>query len=275
MVTKNDKKQVSPAAPPKILLFDLETSLQPALVFSLFNKYAPIPHDNLLQQRYILCAAWTWLDQKRVYSSSLLDDPATFTKDCHDDKIVVQKMSDVMAGADVVIGHNSDAFDLKYLRTRALFHGLTPVKPVVQLDTLKLARSQFYFNSNSLDSIGAALGVGRKSHTPRGLWIDCFQGDQSAMKKMVKYCKQDVNLLRDVYNKLAPHVDSKLNYNLFSDRPVCPSCGSVSVRYRGYIYTKSTTWRRVECKDCGHWSRISQAEHTKRTKSGGSNAKAA
>jgi DNA polymerase III epsilon subunit-like protein len=68
----------------------------------------------------------------------------------------------VMAQADEIVAHNGDRFDLKWLRTRALLHGLDVMPSPKTIDTLKWAKRYFNFNSNKLDYIAKYLGVGQK-----------------------------------------------------------------------------------------------------------------
>jgi hypothetical protein len=54
----------------------------------------------------------------------------------------------VLNTADETIGHNGDKFDLAWVRTRCLFHGIDMFPSYTTIDTLKVARSKFKFNSN-------------------------------------------------------------------------------------------------------------------------------
>ena len=82
---------------------------------------------------------------------------------------------------------------------------MLPVK-FNSIDTLKMARAGFKFNSNKLDYMGDYLGLGQKIKTEFNLWKDItLKNCPIAMNKMVKYCKRDVTLLEEVYNKLQPY----------------------------------------------------------------------
>ena len=139
-------------------------------------------------------------------------------------------------------------------RTRALLYGLAPIPPVIQTDTLKLAKKLFKFNSNKLDYIAKFLGIKGKIETGYGLWSACMKGDQDALNRMVKYNRNDVTILEEVYNKLTPHELIQLNRNLISGANNCPSCGSKKLEKRGFSYTQAGKKQRYQCTDCGHWS---------------------
>jgi uncharacterized protein YprB with RNaseH-like and TPR domain len=205
-----------------------------------------IHYDNILQEWFIICVAWKWLGQKTIHGAAI-------EKPC-EDKEVIQKVHDVISSADAIIGHNGDKFDLKKFNARAIIHGIPPLPPIIQIDTLKMARSKFKFNTNRLDYIGEILGVGRKVETKKGLWLRVLKGEKKAIKEMLRYNKGDVQLLEDVYNKLKPYCPSKLNMNLFKDSESdCPSCGSDNTQKRGWNASKTNRKQRRQCMECGHW----------------------
>jgi hypothetical protein len=250
-------------ATPRILIWDLETSPNVVAKFSLREEY--VGHTNILAERYIICAAWKELGAKGTQAVSVLDDPARYRKTPHDDKHVVIKLHKVLSEVDVVVAHNGDGFDSKWLNGRILFHGLPPLPPIKSVDTLKIARRMFNLNSNRLDYLGKYLGFGGKKSTPPGLWIDVLRGDAKAVKTMVDYNKRDVELLEQVFLKLRPYVPDLNAYALFgADSKTCPKCGSTNTGSRGWHASLTQVYRRNQCRDCHGWfrSRKSEQEHT-------------
>jgi hypothetical protein len=160
------KKTVSPRI--RILLYDIETSLQTAAIFQPGGNEWIRP-ENLLTERHLISACWMWLGEDKVHSVSLLDDPKRFKADPHDDKHVVTELHKAMQEAHCTIAHYGDSFDLRYLKTRALYHGLEPLPPTPSIDTKKIAKANFYFNYNNLDYIGKTLGVGGKAKHSSGV----------------------------------------------------------------------------------------------------------
>ena len=61
---------------PKILFLDIETSYSIMASWGLFPKF--IPHENIIQEWHIICAAWKWRGQKKVHVAK------TYTKDDKD-----------------------------------------------------------------------------------------------------------------------------------------------------------------------------------------------
>ena len=150
---------------PRVLLWDIETSLQLAAIFSLVhNDY--INPESLVTERSVICGCWKWEGENTVHSVSVLDDPKRYKADPHDDYHVIKTLHEVIGQADVIVHHNGDSFDKRYVDTRALVHGLPALPPVASIDTYKVAKSKLYLNSNKLDYIGKLLGVGF-APTPR------------------------------------------------------------------------------------------------------------
>jgi hypothetical protein len=249
---------------PKILIYDIETSLQTVAVFQLAGNDWIQPH-NIIQERHLISACWQWLGETKVHSVSLLDDPKRFAADPHDDKHVVTELYKALAASDLSVAHYGDSFDLKYLKTRALIHGLDPLPPAPTIDTKKICKQQFYFNSNSLDYVGKQLGLGGKINTPGGLWLTILNNGSNekavqAIKTMVTYNKRDVTLLRDVFLKLRGYMPNHLNRELFGNTG-CPRCGSKKVQSRGTYYAQTRTYRRWQCMgDCKGWFRTLKAD---------------
>lgn len=241
---------------PNVLIWDLETGLNKLALFGLYNNNY-IPPDAILQERYIICGSFRMMGEKRVKSVSVLDDPARFKKDPSDDEHVVRELHKVISKADAIVGHNGDNFDMKFFNGRALFYGLDPLPRITQVDTLKIAKRFFRLNSNRLDYLGEYLGLGRKISTTQQLWLDCLAGKKGAVREMVRYNKQDVNLLEEVYNKLRPYDDKGPNFNLYErgSDPVCPHCGSVHLQKRGFQHALTRVYQRYQCTECGGWTR--------------------
>ena len=177
----------------KRLFFDIEVS--PNLVFSwnVGNKINLTP-DNIVKERAIICISYKWEHESKVH---------TLTWNNGDDYKMLVDFSKVLSQADEVVGHNSNSFDIKWINGRALKYDLVLPQQYKKVDTLSIARSKFRLNSNKLNYIGQYLGVGEKINTSYDLWTKIvLSNDKQALKDMVKYCEQDVNLLEQVYNKL-------------------------------------------------------------------------
>lgn len=224
----------------KRLFLDIETSHTINATFGQWPKY--IPHDNILQDWYIICAAWKWEGERKVHGYS------TYTKN---DKKVVKALRKAILEAEELVYHNGRKFDYKKLNTRVILNDLPPMDKPRETDTLIQCRKYFSFSSNRLDYIGKVLVDDVKLPTSNKLWLDVLQGDKKSVDDMLKYCKQDVNLLEKVFLKLKPHIEVGFNMNInekVGDK--CPKCGSSDLHGHGYRYTKTCKYRRYRCNTC-------------------------
>lgn len=163
-----------------------------------------------------------------------------------------------MDEADIVIAHNGDRFDIKRMNSFFLKNGLLPPSPYATVDTLKVARGAFGFISNKLDALGKELQLGRKVvHSGFKLWRDCMKGDKKAFATMLRYNKQDVILLEELYLKIKPYAKSHPNMALYTPNPdgKCPKCSSKKMWKDGKRYTKSGVYQLWECQDCGYYAK--------------------
>lgn len=243
----------------RILLYDIEVSYTVGAVWGLYEQNVL----HVLRNPYILTVAWKWLGEKTTHVISLPDFPL-YKKEKRNDRDLVKYMWKLFDEADVIIAHNGNAFDQKWTYGRFLVHGMVPPSPSQYVDTKLVAKAKFRFNSNKLDDLGIYLGVGRKIHTDKDLWVDCIENDlSSAWAKMCKYNKQDVVLLEKVYNKMKPFITNHPNLNLLNGTTCsCSVCGSTNLQKRGYHITRTAKKQRFQCQDCGHWE-LGKAESVK------------
>ena len=230
------------------LFFDIETSPNIGLFWEAgFKKN--IDYSNIIKERAIICICYKWEEEKEVYG--LTWD----RKQC--DKKMLQDFIEVTNQATELVGHNGDKFDLAWIRTRCLFHGIDMFPKYTTIDTLKVARSKFKFNSNRLNYIANYLGIGSKIKTEFDLWKSILlDSDKDSMNKMVKYCKNDVVLLEKVFKHLNNHIEPKSHYGVLfgAYRGTCPECGSDDL-VRNLVRTTATGIIKVmyKCKTCNKY----------------------
>lgn len=227
------------------LFFDLEVSGNLGIFWTAGFKLNIGP-ENIIKERAIICACWKWEEEQETHS--LTWD----AKQC-DKKLLIQFIK-ILNEATEIVGHNGDRFDLAWIRTRCLYHHLDMFPTYLTIDTLKIARSKFKFNSNKLDYIAKFLGLGEKIKTDFGMWKEIMLNkDKVAMDKMVKYCKMDVILLEKVYKELGKHIVPKTHYGVIfgEGRGTCPECGSEDIIKRGYQVSVSGSIKtRFSCNTC-------------------------
>lgn len=209
----------------KRLFFDIEVS--PNVIFSWnVGRKINVGYENILKERAIICICWKWEGSSVIHSLKW---------DNGKDKKLIQDFVNVLLEADEVVGHNGDNFDLKWVRTRCLLHNVKSLPEFKSIDTLKIARKRFRFNSNRLDYIAKFLGLGAKISTGFDLWKNiCLNNSKKAMNEMVRYCKADVILLEKVYNKLSGFDRPATNVAVMvgNDRWDCPHCGNMNTNFK-------------------------------------------
>lgn len=216
------------AAPPagraiRRLFWDIESAPNIGLFWRSGFKLNIGP-ENIIKERAIICIGYKWEGEKQAHV-------LYWDKD-QDDKTMLAEFIKVLGEADEIVGHNLDRFDAPWVRTRALYHGLPPIPDVRQIDSLKWARSKFYFNSNKLDYIAKFLGLGGKIKTEFGLWKDVLLNRcPKALAKMGEYCKYDVILLEKVWRRLYDLVPAKTHVGVLAggDKWTDPRTGSTEV----------------------------------------------
>ena len=180
----------------KTLLLDLETS--PNIAYSWHGKWE-VDLIEFIEEGQIISFAWKWLGDKDVSVCS----ERVFTH-----RKLIERLHNVYSQADYVVGHNLFAFDDKVSNTDFLLNKFMPPHPHRVVDTLKIAKKYFRFNSNKLDDLAQRLGIGRKlPHTGFPMWKGCMAGDKASWNLMEKYNKHDIVLLEGVYNRFLPWIN--------------------------------------------------------------------
>jgi RNase_H superfamily len=243
------KLQPQPNTSPKILLFDVENAPTRGWVW---NNY----QDNLIKTDhdwYLLSFAYKWAHENSVKICAL-PDYSRYKRNKEDDRELCRDLWKVFDEADIVIAHNCDRFDVRKANARFLVHGMKPPSGYKTIDTLKVARRYFKFNSNKLNDLGAYLGLGEKlPHTGAHLWFGCMEGDIDSWELMKRYNIQDVRLLEKVYYRMRPWITNHPNLNLYTFSEGCPKCRSQHVQKRGFEMRLTTKRQRYQCQDCGGW----------------------
>lgn len=246
----NDDDYVIEKRGPKILLIDIETTPSLAYAWGRFKQY--LSQDQIVQEGRILCFAAKYLGSTETFFSG-------FANDYQDDSLVVCKAWGLLNEADIVIAHNAKKFDIPYLNARFVELGLTPPSSYKVIDTLEIARRNFRFPSNKLDSLGEYLQVGRKvEHEGFSLWLGCMQKEIEALEKMREYNIGDIDLLENVYLKLRVWDNKHPNVGQYSEDNdfACRVCGSHNVAPTGsFAYTEVYKYLEFACADCGAVSR--------------------
>ena len=204
----------------------------------------------------MLCFSWIWLGETKIHTRALPDYPR-HKKNKQDDTDLIKDLHGLFDEADILIAHNGDKFDIRKAYARFITTGLKPPSPSRSIDTLKSARKHFMFESNKLADLGQLLKVGAKvAHPGFDLWLKCMETDDPrAWGLMRRYNRQDVVLLKGVYDKLRPYMATHPNLEVYAHGGGCPACQSAHIQRRGVSVTQARRYPRFQCMSCGHWFR--------------------
>lgn len=270
----------------KRLFFDIETTPYKGYFWNGYPKF--IPHDMVEEEQKIICISYCWEGEDKVhrlnwenqYSQNAIEeikDLLSKSKSIETKQICQKIINDylfkgcdkkltydfikIMNEADECIAHNGDRYDIKVLRTRAIFHRIPMFPKYKTLDTLKKYRTSFKFFSNKLDSIAKDLGVGAKlKHEGWSMWERCMKGDFEALTDMGNYCDVDIITLMDVFITAQNYFVNNTHTGVHNGKlkASCPNCGSEDVSLLKNNFTALGTIKRyMECNPCGYNYEIS------------------
>ena len=223
----------------KVLIYDIETSYNIGKFWRAGYNLNINPGD-IIHERAIICISYKWLGEEQVYS-------LTWDKNqC--DKFLLEQFIPILDEADMIVAHNGDRYDLKFIKTRALKHNLKMLINYKQFDTLKVAKAKFMFNSNKLDYISKFLGAEGKISTEMKLWDDIIlRKCPKALIQMLDYCDEDVRQLEVVYNALVSWENPKFHAGVLNGKTkqTSPITGSVNIEHIKEMITNSGTIKHI------------------------------
>ena len=245
----------------RVLILDVELS---KAIYYAFPSYKPVKLNlkDKIQDQFMLTAAWKWWGEDETHLVTVLDDKKRLRKDPTDDYHVVKTLCEQVEKADIVIGHNSDAFDIKHLAFMAYTHGLDALPVTHSIDTLKQARKRFKNDSLSMDEICKRRGLTHKTDVPNKnqVWNDATDGCPEAIQIIGDYNIDDVDVQEEMFEDMLPWMVNipslHLKEGAESKGRICAACGEEhDFQWRGYWYNKqrTTKHRRFKCMSCGTW----------------------
>ena len=208
----------------KIAFIDCETTPLISYHWGTFDQ--TINPNNIINDRQILCIAWKILGEKSVRGVRVGADKT--------ERQMIAEFRAAMEDVNVLVAHNLP-FDYRHINAKLIEHDLPPLPKQNFIDTLKAVKRVAKFSSNRLDFLCGKLLGRRKIETDMDLWKDSMAGDEKALSRMLRYCKNDVELLEALYLRLRPYMFSHPNVAAV-DTTQCPRCASDG-------YTVNKTYR--------------------------------
>ena len=233
-----------PSRQARILTIDIENSPHELYGFGLFDQNFGI--GQIKKPGAVFSFSAKWVGER---------DVLFYSDHHHGHDVMVRAAFDLLSEADVVVGFNSDSFDLKKLNWEFELARLGKPRPYKTVDLLKVARSQFGQGpaSRKLDYLVQALGIGAKAkHEGMPLWIACMNDDPKAWERMRRYNDQDVRITERLYHRWLEWIPNHPNMQLIlGDDKCCPTCGGKRLKRDGEALTALTAYAMYRCQKCG------------------------
>lgn len=253
----------------KVLTIDIETS--PHLGYFFQTKNTFITPAQIVEPTRMLSFAAKWEHERKVMFESEFcftnPDPAWyFTKAReHEHRHMVERAFALLDEADVVVGYNSDNFDLRHLRREFRLAGLGQPSPFHSVDLWKVIKREEEWASHKLAYITEKYKLtGKMSNDGWPLWIGCLAGDPKMWRQMRRYNKRDVVTTEEL--KQACHDILQMPaLALYDDEPLaeghCPVCRE-QAQSRGHAYTKTRRYPRYYCAADRKWFRGNRSDRS-------------
>lgn len=226
---------------PRILFLDIETRPAVAYVWGLFDVNVAL--NQLVDAGGVLCFGAKFAGERKMHFYSDWE---------HGHAGMIEAAHRLFTEADAIVTYNGDRFDLPKLQGEFLMAGLPPPPPPTSIDVYKAVK-KLGLLSNKLAFVGPLVtGEGKLKHEGMELWTKALAGDPSALRKMQRYCSQDVRLLERVYDRVKPYIATHPHLGATA-RDACGACGSRNTQSRGFRRTKASRIARIQCQDCGSW----------------------
>lgn len=199
----------------RVLIIDIETRALTTKTWGLWDQNIGL--NQVVDDGGILCFSAKFLGENKTYFFG------TGGKVKNEKKVITAAWK-LMSEATIVLGQNSNQFDIKKLNAKFLEYGLGDPGPYRKLDTKIIAKRHFSFISNKLEYLSKKYNKKFKklSHSKfpgYELWDQYEKGNKQALIEMEAYNKADVLATEEVFLELAKFdktkttKDALLSYN--------------------------------------------------------------
>jgi uncharacterized protein YprB with RNaseH-like and TPR domain len=183
---------------PKVLILDIETQALTVKTWGLFDQNIGL--NQVLSDGGVLCWSAKWIGEKATFFSGTGGNPKK-------EKAIIKQIWKLMDEADIVLGQNSNRFDIKKLNAKFLEYELGSPSAYKKLDTLTISKRHFSFISHKLEYMTAKFCKIRKlihSKFPGySLWSEYEKGNKKALIEMEKYNETDILSTEELFVKLS------------------------------------------------------------------------
>lgn len=217
------------------------------------NRY--IHYETVIRQPRTTIACMKWYDDPDIIRLAEWDEGAR--------PRFLRNIYDLMAEADIIVGHNLDRADVPWLKGDMHIEArLPPLPPFKTVDTLKVMRKEFGSGApfKSLDAFLKIVGHPGKTDTyDRQAMERAVAGSIEDQQRETDYCAGDVAATQWLYDWLRPHI--KNHPALFVDGQnkltTCNRCGSETEDTAKRYVANVMTYTMRKCPNCNGYVRLS------------------
>jgi len=239
----------------KTLFLDIENLARPEHIFhpGKRSKFGGRANGFCADLAYILVFGYRWGGEDK--SHSIQAPKRLFKKNPIGDQYILQDIADVMNQADQIVTWYGSGHDYGFIISRLAQAGIYIDPNIRHIDLCKVAGSKLRLKSNALNNVAKFFGTELKDETDHKWWPDTWAGNYDSLMKMADYCRQDVDVLYQVWEKMVPLAPLNINVpeTTLDTNSMCPKCGNKSLVSRGHRVTVSKKYRRLNCSKCGSW----------------------
>ena len=205
--------------------------------------------DDVKEWPRTICAAWKWYDQEDV------EFAAEWQVGGYDG--FMRAVWEVFDRADLIIGHNADRFDARHLMGGWAEMGLPAPAPYKVVDTLKIARGTFAYESNTLDALNKRLGIDAKTDKyDSRVAKAAVAGDKEAQDRIRFYNMGDIAASEALFDRLRPYARNIPHLGMWTDDEMaCPSCGHTMTATGKTVHANVQKYEHLRCDNCGSHAR--------------------
>ena len=148
----------------------------------------------------------------KEHNKDVIYEDVVTTREARDknDKRIVKSAVSKIKEFDRTCGWYSSQFDIPYLRSRAIYHGINfpgYKEGLYHTDLYYIARAKLALHSNRLQAVCEYFGIPAKGHrmTP-DLWRRAGAGQSEALATVLEHCREDVRSTDQVFLLLLKHL---------------------------------------------------------------------
>lgn len=230
----------------RTLLIDIETKPLSGYAFGLWDQNIGI--NQIITTPGVISFAAEWYE--RPY------DKVFYSVHEHGLEAMALAAWKLLDEADAIITYNGNRFDIPWLNTLFIEAGVAKTDgfptPYASIDLLQTVKRKLRLPSNKLEYVTKWLGIKTKIQTGGfELWSKCMAGDPAAWRKMEAYNRNDVTIMRGVYEAVLPLMTAHPNLNVIEGtEDLCPRCQSPKRIKAGTRPTLTRRYQRYKCSAC-------------------------